>query len=226
MPDGQRTEGRQLARDLLISILALASVGIGVSLLSEEDGGGFSWLEGVDLGIVAIFWIDFVLELRRAGNPRAYVKAHWWELPSLIPTTPALLDLFPGFAFLRVVRMLRLFRVVGVILRLRPAGAFVVRLAKEARLGVIFGIGGIVVFLGTLLAHAVESKVNPAMASWGQSTWFAFNMVTNVAYLDFQPVTLGGRVLAAILQICGIAFIGIFTASLAGAIIRDPPDKR
>ena len=51
-------------------------------------------------------------------------------------------------------------------------------------------------------------------------------MVTNFAYLDFQPATTGGRVLAGILQVCGIAFIGIFTASLAGAIVRDPPDEK
>jgi hypothetical protein len=47
-------------------------------------------------------------------------------------------------------------------------------------------------------------------------------LVTNVAYLDFQPVTLAGRMLAGILQLCGIAFIGVFTASLAGAIVREP----
>ena len=226
MPHEQRSDGRQLARDLVISVLALASVGIGLSLLSEEDNRGFTWLEAIDLLIVAIFWIDFVIEIRRSGNARAYLKSHWWELPSLIPTTPALLDAFPGFAFLRVVRLLRLFRIVGVIMRLRPAGAFVVRVARDARLGVIFGIGAIVVFLGTLLAHGLEARVNPSMESWGQCTWFAFNLVTNVAYLDFQPVTLGGRVLAAILQICGIAFIGIFTASLAVALVRELPEKK
>jgi hypothetical protein len=43
--------------------------------------------------------------------------------------------------------------------------------------------------------------------------------------LDSRPVTTGGRILAGVLQVCGIAFIGIFTASLAGAIIRDEPER-
>ena len=49
-------------------------------------------------------------------------------------------------------------------------------------------------------------------------------MFTNVAYVDFQPATTSGRVLAAVLQVCGIAFIGVFAASLAGAIVREPPE--
>ena len=153
------------------------------------------------------------------------MRTHWWELPSLIPTIPALVAMFPGFALLRVARLLRLFRIVGVVMRLRPAGAYVARLARDARLDIIFGIGAIVVLVGTLAAYAFESRANPDMASWGQATWFALNMFTNVAYLDFQPVTFTGRVLAAILQLCGIAFIGVFTASLAGAIVRDAPTR-
>jgi voltage-gated potassium channel len=219
------SNGGQVARDVVMSILALASVGIGLTLLSETAYARFGWLEAIDFVIVAIFWFDFIREIRRADNVRGYLVSHWWELPSLIPTISALVAMFPGFALLRVVRVLRLFRVVGVIMRLRPAGSYLVRLAREARLGAIFGMGAFVVFLGTLLAYAVESRVNPSMESWGQATWFALNMVTNVAYLDFQPVTMGGRILAGVLQVCGIAFIGIFTASLAGAIIRDEPER-
>jgi hypothetical protein len=49
----------------------------------------------------------------------------------------------------------------------------------------------------------------------------ALNMVTNVAYLDFQPITGIGRIIAGFLQMLGIAFIGIFTASMANAIIKE-----
>ena len=47
-------------------------------------------------------------------------------------------------------------------------------------------------------------------------------MVTNVAYVDFQPATLGGRVLAGILQVWGIGFIGIFAATLTDALLTEP----
>ena len=43
-------------------------------------------------------------------------------------------------------------------------------------------------------------------------------MFTNVAYVDFQPATLAGKIVAAILEMSGIGSIGLFTASLAKAI--------
>ena len=88
----------------MISTLALASVGIGIALLSEEESKRLHWLEMLDLAIVAFFWVDFGREMQRQGQGRAYLASHWWELPSLIPTIPALVDVFPGFALLRVVR--------------------------------------------------------------------------------------------------------------------------
>lgn len=60
-------------------------------------------------------------------------------------------------------------------------------------------MGAIVVVVGTLLAHALGSRANPEMATYGQALWFSFNMFTNVAYLDFQPATIGGRIVAGIL---------------------------
>lgn len=216
-----RAPTMQVARDVLISALAIVSVAIGLHQLSLPDERPFSWLDAVDIAIVAVFWADFVMEARRVGL-RPYVRRHWWELPSLIPTVPQLVAVFPGLAVVRIVRLTRLLRVVAVLMRLRPLGAYVVRLARSARLDLILAIGAGVVLLGTVFAYAIESRANERMAEWGDALWWSLNMFTNVAYVDFQPVTLGGRVLAAILQLCGIAFIGIFTASLAGAIVREP----
>lgn len=226
MPPAPRPRNRQLVRDIGLSVLAIVSVSIGIYQVSHEPVTRITLLDGIDLAIVGIFWIDFVTEIRRWGSAREYVRTHWWELPSLIPAIPALVVAIPAVALLRVVRLLRLVRVVGVILRLRPAGSLLVQVARRARLDIIFSVAAGVVAAGTLLAYAVESGANPRMATWGDALWFALNMFTNVAYLDFQPATAGGRLVAAILQLCGIAFIGIFTASLASAIIREGPEAR
>lgn len=50
-------------------------------------------------------------------------------------------------------------------------------------------------------------------------------MFTNVAYVDFQPVTGAGRIVAGILQILGIAFIGIFVGSMANAIMQESQQR-
>lgn len=220
-----RSERAQLARDLVLVSLALVSVAIGLYQLSGEPTPSLTWLDFVDLFIVAVFWVDFALEARRVG-PRRYVASHWWELPSLIPAIPALVGAFPAVAIVRVLRLLRLARVISVLLRLRPAGAYVVRLARRARIDVILGVGAVVTLLAAILFYLLESQANPDVASFAQAAWLAFNMFTNVAYLDFQPVTTGGRILAGLMQLSGIAFIGVFTASLAGAIVREPTDEQ
>lgn len=221
-----RTHRAQIARDVVLSVLAIVSVGIGLYQLTlpERVDLRMTTLDWIDLAIVALFWVDLALEVRRWGSFALYVKKHWWELPSLIPAVPAVVAILPAAGLLRALRLLRLVRVVSVLMRLRPAGAYLVRLARRAHLDAIFAIAAGIVLVATLVAYALESRANPDMASMGQALWFAINMFTNVAYLDFQPVTTGGRVLAAILQVCGIAFIGIFTASLAGAIVREDPD--
>jgi voltage-gated potassium channel len=216
-----RTTGSQVARDVAISLLALVSVSIGIYQLSAESES-FSWLDALDLAIVIVFWVDLVAEVRRSESFARYVRSHWWELPSLIPALPVIVSTVPAVAVARGLRLLRLFRVVGLLMRFRPAGTYVFRLARRAQIDAILGVGAGVVVVGMLVAFAVEGRVNEAMSTMGQAAWFSFNMFTNVAYLDFQPVTLGGRILAGILQLCGIAFIGVFTASLAGAIVREP----
>ncbi len=214
-----REPKRQVARDLVISLLALVSVTIGLYQYDQgaDATGGlhFGWLDGLDLAIVVVFWIDFVVESRRVGF-RVYARSHWIELPSLVP----------GIALFRALRLLRLLRVVSVVMRLRPAGSYSVRLARRARIDLIFGIAAVVVFVGALGAWMLESEANPSLRTFGKALWFSFNMCTNVAYLDFQPATTGGRILAGLLQLFGIAFIGIFTASLAGAIIKEPPPPK
>lgn len=221
-----RSEKAQAWRDVGLSALAIASVAIGIYQLSEDAPGlEMTWLDWLDLGIVTLFWVDLITEVRRVGSFGRYARSHWWELPSLIPALPVIVAVFPAAALLRALRLLRLARVVSVLMRLRPAGAYLVRVARRARIDVILGAGAVLVLLAAILAYALESDVNEQMTTFGQAFWFAFNMFTNVAFVDYHPVTIGGRALAGVLQLCGIAFIGIFTASLAGAIIREEPPE-
>jgi hypothetical protein len=223
MRDVVRSTSHQVARDLTLVALSLVSVAIGLYQLSRgRETPAFGTLDAIDLAIVAVFWIDLVREGSRVGW-RKYLRTHWWELPSLVPAVPVLVANAPAVAVARALRLLRIFRIIGVLLRLRPIGEYLYRLARRARIDLILGMGACVIGIGTVIAYAVESEANPNMTTWGQATWFAFNMFTNVAYLDLHPITISGRILAGILQLCGIAFIGIFTASLAGAIVHEGP---
>lgn len=224
----QRHAERQLRKDLYISALALVSVAIGLyDLTRTRTGTHFTWLDILDLVIVGIFIIDFVWSAAGSGNWRAYVRRNWYELPTLLPITGNMVagagavPLLRSLRLVRLVRVARLLRVIGAVARLRTFWRTAFRIARRAHLGSLAAFAGLVIVVGAGLAWLVEAHVNTNFAGFGDSLWWAVNMFTNVAYVDFHPQTLGGRIVAMALEFTGIAFIGLFTASLAGALLTD-----
>jgi hypothetical protein len=222
---------RQLKTDLFMSGLALISISIGLyELGSSHPTVGMTSLDWIDLGIVGVFILDFLLAVRREGL-KPVLRQRWWELPSLIPITGGMvasmegISLVRGVRLLRLVRVVRLLRVVGVAMRFRGVMGFIVRVYRRSQAGALFVAAAIIVVLGSVSAFAAESQSNPRFAVFGDTIWWALNMFTNVAYVDFQPVTGGGRIVAGVLQILGIAFIGIFAGSMANAIMQESPRK-
>lgn len=224
----QRHAERQLRKDLYISALALVSAGIGLYDINHtREDNHFTWYDIVDLVIVVIFILDFIWSAAGSGNWRDYVKRHWYEVPTLIPITGNMVSgaqAVPLIRSLRLVRLLRVFRllrVAGALARLHRFWRKAFRIARRAHLGSLVTFAAMVIAVGAGLAWITEGSVNENFKNMGDTLWWAVNMFSNVAYVDFHPQTLGGRLVAMILEFTGIAFIGLFTASLAGALITD-----
>lgn len=224
----QRHAARQLRKDLLISALALVSVAIGLyDLRRVRAHSHFTWLDVVDLGIVVIFIVDFIRSARGSGDWRAYVRRNWYELPSLLPITGNMVagaeavPLLRSLRLVRLVRVMRLLRVIGAAARLGDFWRKAFRIARRAHLGSLAAFAALVIVAGAGLVWLAEAKDNTNFAGFGDALWWAVNMFTNVAYVDFHPATAGGRVVAMLLEFTGIGFIGLFTASLAGALLTD-----
>lgn len=229
----QKQAERQLRKDLYISALALISVGIGVYDLNHpRDDNHFTWFDILDLLIVGIFIIDFIWSAAGSGNWRDYVKRHWYEIPTLIPITGNMVygargvPLLRSLRLVRLIRVFRLLRVVGALARLHGFWRKAFRIARRAHLGSLVTFAALVIAVGAALAWLTEGAVNENFKSMGDTLWWAVNMFSNVAYVDFHPETLSGRLVAMVLEFTGIAFIGLFTASLAGALITDKEANR
>ena len=223
---------RQIRKDLYISILALISVAIGIYDLSRDRSGShFTWYDIVDLAIVGIFIIDFVWSAIGSGNWRAYIRRNWYEIPSLIPITGNMIvgaeavPLLRSLRLVRLVRVVRLMRVIGAAARMRSFWRTAFRIARRAHLSslAIFAILAIIAEAG--LIWLVEGEKNQNFSNFGDALWWAVNIFSNVAYIDFHPVTVGGRIVAMAFEFIGIGFIGLFTASLAGALLTDKQEK-
>ncbi|HZV70083.1 MAG TPA: ion transporter [Saprospiraceae bacterium] len=219
---------RQVTKDLFISVLALISVGIGLyDLKNTRQSSHFTWYDILDLIIVGIFIVDFVWSAIGSGNWKNYTRRHWYEIPSLIPITGNMvvgaqaIPLLRSLRLVRLVRVVRLLRVVGSAVRLKRFWTTFFRIARRAHIDVLALFAFLVILAGAGIAWVIESRANADFRDIGDSLWWAVNMFTNVAYVEFHPVTFGGRIVAGLLEFTGIAFIGLFTASLAGALLTD-----
>lgn len=70
----------------------------------------------------------------------------------------------------------------------------------------------------------VERDSNGNIDHYGDAAWWAITTVTTVGYGDIAPVTIEGRVIAAVLMVTGIAAFGLVTANVATAMTarREP----
>lgn len=227
---------KHLKTDLLITYLALISIGIGLYEISNPSPTiGMTFFDWIDLCIAAIFIGEFLLSIKANGGLRSTLKTHWWELPSLIPITGGMLTGLNGFALVRgirlfrLIRVFRLLRIAAVTMRLRRMFHGIKHIYQRAHITTLICAIITSVFLGAACIFAAESHDNERFKSFQKCVWWAFNMFTNGVSIDFQPVTGIGKVIAGFLQLFGIAFIGIFTASMANAIIKETnesdPDK-
>jgi voltage-gated potassium channel len=223
---------RQLNKDLTIALLALVSVAIGLyDWTHPRSSLRFTWLDVIDLGIVLVFVADFTYSAVESKDVRGYVRAHWFELPALLPITGNLSELggtaavLRGVRLVRLLRVVRLLRLIGAVSRTRHFWRKCLRVSRRAHVGRLAAFALVVIGSGSVLIWLLESEVNPGLRGFHDALWWAVNMFSNVAYVNFQPVTNGGRVVAAFLEFVGIGFIGLFTASLAGALLRESDEK-
>ncbi len=74
----------------------------------------------------------------------------------------------------------------------------------------------IVLFMAAALAFLFERNVQPSgFSSLPASLWWAVVTLTTTGYGDVVPITLPGRIVAALLMICGLAVFGLWTGILA-----------
>jgi voltage-gated potassium channel len=161
-------------------------------------------VDGVLTGIWAIFGLDYLWRLRLARHKWRYVGAHLLDL---------LVLLLPMF---RPLRALRMITVISVLNR---------RLRDDARGRVAVYVAATVTLVGFVAALAVlEAERNAPDASirtFGEALWWTITTLSTVGYGDYYPVTVEGRLVAAMLMVAGIALLGVVTASIASWFVEN-----
>jgi non-ribosomal peptide synthetase component F len=92
----------------------------------------------------------------------------------------------------------------------------VVRLAAAVTIvSALVVLGG-----GTALWLLERGRPTSTLDSWGDAVWWSLTTMTTVGYGDHVPVTTGGRLIAAVVMVAGVAIIGAVAAVVALAVAR------
>ena len=82
----------------------------------------------------------------------------------------------------------------------------------------LFRLMGVIVVL--VLGGALGLLTFEEGQSFPDSLWWAIVTVTTVGFGDISPVSLGGRLIGAVLMVFGIGVLGMFTATIAGVFVE------
>ncbi|GAA2979488.1 potassium channel family protein [Streptomyces fulvorobeus] len=159
------------------------------------------------LALVGATWLlflaDYAVRLRLSGLGLRFVRAHWLDTVVLL---------------LPLLRPLRLVRVYTAVQRRRDRP----RLDLYARAMTYAGLAAVLLGFSAALAvyHQEHGAPGATIRTFGDAAWWVCATLTTVGYGDVSPVTPGGRTVAALLMVCGLALLGAVTGSFSSWLLQ------
>lgn len=201
-----------------IFILILALVAIVLLILDMTNKIPPQYMKiyaGVDFSIWLIFVVDYITRFILSTKKWEFVKSNVFDLLAIIPFD----SIFRAFRIFRAVKILKVFK----------ASFFLSRIFERARPflytnGLIYVLWITVIM--TLVCGGLISLVESNIKTFGDGVWWAFVTVTTVGYGDMAPASGVGRLIAGVLMIFGIGFLGMITGTIATYFINIMNNKR
>lgn len=206
----------KLAYDIFMSFLAILVLAILIheftSKPDEQDLKAFAIIDDI---ILIIFAIDYFTRLFLAKDKLKFFKSNIIELIAIIPFNA----IFQAIRITRLIRLLRILKVLRLV-------SFLVILYK--RVGIFLKTNNFHYVLWITVSTVILGAVGIYFAenmSFDNALWWAFVTTTTVGYGDISPATPEGRVIAVILMIIGIGFLGMLTGTISTFFIRKKESK-
>ena len=161
-----------------------------------------AWVEIVDPILGTLILLDFVARMSIARRPWREL-VHPLGIADLIVIISLLAPLAgENFAFLRVLRTLRLFRSYRTISRLQKDAPFFRRNQE-----VIFSAVNLLVFLLVMTALVFETQVrrNEQIGNYADALYFTVTTLTTTGFGDITLEGTSGRLLAVLIMIFGVS---------------------
>jgi voltage-gated potassium channel len=162
----------------------------------------YEWIIFVDMAIGVILVADFVGRLLADSDRVAFLVKPMTVVDFIVIVSLFVPALIGNFAFLRLVRSLRLMRSYAVARELRNHSRF---FAKNEE--VIFSALNLIVFIFVVTAavFVLQVPVNDSINNYVDALYFTITTLTTTGFGDVILVGSAGRILAVVIMIVGVA---------------------
>lgn len=176
----------------------------------------------INLIICIVFLIDYLINLIITRNKFKFI----------INNTIDFLSIFPLILIGRIIFNLNLGRFLDINIEMKIAKVVVLVIliikfkdkireaVKLNKFNYLLIVTTIIIVLGAVIIALLEDM------SFGDAIWWSFVTFTTVGYGDILLTTKIGRIVAILLMVFGIGFIGVTTSTIAAYTINNDIRKR
>ncbi len=191
-----------------MGLMAVVVVTLYLSEFYYREPGWKQMVINIEHTVIIVFAFEYFVKFYYARDKWQFVRTHIIELLSIIP-------------FSLFFQSLRLIRFIRILLLLRFAFVHLEKVLKRnVLLYATFLTFSIVIVAAFGVYHFEQRVPNPNMSSIGDALWWSWVTTTTVGYGDIIPNTTEGRIIAAVLMLVGISFLGVLTGTIASYFIR------
>ncbi|TXE13648.1 ion transporter [Algoriphagus aquimarinus] len=194
---------------LSVYILGALLIGVIVDLPPETQ----KLLQIFDFAICIVFFLDFCVQFYQAESKLKFMRWGWVDLVASIP----MIDIF------RIGRLLRFVRILRVVKAFKSLKDFLDSYFENKAQGTLNSaiiVAVLMIIFCSITILQVERTPESNITTAGDALWWAFVTITTVGYGDHYPVTLEGRLIAAVLMTTGVGLFGTFTAYVASWFVK------
>ena len=209
---------------LTLIVVSLLSVSIEtLPNLSENALQGFFVLEIV---ITALFVIEYIWRVVNSEHKWRFVFS-FYGIIDLLAIIPIFLLFAVDLRPLRIFRLFSLLRILRLGRHLNALSTFATALKRsKEQLLVFFTVALFFLYLSAIGIYHFEHEVQPdKFQSVFHCLWWSITTLTTVGYGDMVPLTLGGRIFAALVVFIGIGIVAAPTGIIAAALTSLDSDE-
>jgi voltage-gated potassium channel len=175
-------------------------------------------IEAVDVVFGLAILADFIARMAISRTPGRDLlhPSSWADIAAIGSFLAPVMG--EGFAFLRILRTLRLLRSYRMLARLRADSAFF-RLHEDA----IFAVTNLAVFVFITTGFVFETQHddNPAIQNWTDALYFTVTALTTTGFGDITLPGMLGRLTSVVIMLCGVTlFLNLVRALLSPTKVR------